>query len=138
MKKTLAILLLAGISGILGCVGTKIEYSKPKNIIGIVTKKEYFRWPDLNLENNINSTGNNSKFNNSNQNEEFRVFIKTDVKNYIIANEYLYNQLKRGQKVDVSYKEVYKIVYKDINKDGKKELVKKNLIDFKFLNAQSK
>ena len=48
----------------------------------------------------------------------------------------LYNNLTTGQKVNVTYHEIYRSTYKDTNNDGKKELVEKHLVKYDFRNAE--
>lgn len=47
----------------------------------------------------------------------------------------LYNKFKEGDKVNISYKEIYRVTYKDKNNDGKKEVVERALIKLDFLDA---
>lgn len=50
----------------------------------------------------------------------------------------LYNKLHEGQKVDVTYKEIYTATYKDVNGDGKEDLVSRVLVNLDFLDANPK
>lgn|GEM_PF-1222149 len=50
----------------------------------------------------------------------------------------LYNKLKEGENVDVTYNEIYRATYDDVNKDGKKELTERVLVGYDFLDAQPK
>jgi hypothetical protein len=45
----------------------------------------------------------------------------------------LYEGLKEGQKVDVTYKEIYTAVYE--TKDGKRDMISRTLTGFDFLDA---
>jgi len=46
--------------------------------------------------------------------------------------------LKYGQKVNVTYEEIYRSTYKDVDGDGKKDLVSKVSAGYKFLDANPK
>ena len=48
----------------------------------------------------------------------------------------LWQRFVEGDSVDISYKELYRSTYEDTNDDGEKELVKRELIDYDFLDAQ--
>ena len=50
----------------------------------------------------------------------------------------LWEKLKEGEEVTVSYKELYKSTYRDIDDDGKKDLVERKLSGYDFLDAQPK
>ena len=50
----------------------------------------------------------------------------------------LWERLKEGEEVTVSYKELYKSTYRDIDDDGKKDLVERKLSGYDFLDAQPK
>jgi hypothetical protein len=156
MKKSLITLLLAGTIGLLSCTEEKIEYSNILHENAVVTNKVYtpkhseenFRPVLIPLGDGIlgmNSKGgvgvmNSTTFDSEKIPEEYGVIIKSQTKTFKekgpgIKYKNLYNKLEKGQKVDVSYKEIYRAFYKDINKDGKKELVKKTLVDTEFLDA---
>ncbi|MEK6833505.1 MAG: hypothetical protein AABY32_05660 [Nanoarchaeota archaeon] len=159
MKKTLAKLLIAGMVGItVGCSEMRKEYSDIKHEEGIVTEWKYT--PEQGGGNGsptiVNVGGNlgigtggigmgagGMTFSPGYSSDEYRVTIESKDKTYFEHGDKevyknLYNKLKKGQKVDVSYKEVYNAFYKDINKDGEKELVKKIKIDHKFVDANPK
>jgi hypothetical protein len=53
-----------------------------------------------------------------------------------VRHKTMWQTLKQGQKVDVLYKEIYRCTYSDQDKDGKKELVKRVLVDLDFLDAR--
>ena len=53
-----------------------------------------------------------------------------------VNNKNLYNKFNQGDLADVSYREMYKSIYDDINKDGQKELLKRELDGYKFIDAQ--
>lgn len=53
-----------------------------------------------------------------------------------IRHKNLYDRLKEGQKVDITYKEIYKDTYDDTNDDGKKELISRVLVDMDFIDAK--
>lgn len=159
MKKTLKTLLIIGMVGItVACSEMKKEYSDVKHEDGIVTEWKYTpEHSDMNTSPTMVKVGDNlgigtrgigmnaggMTFSPGYFSDEYRVTIESKDKTYFEHGDKeiyknLYNKLEKGQKVDVSYKEVYNAFYKDINKDGKKELVKKIKIGKEFVDANPK
>jgi hypothetical protein len=154
--KTLLTLALAGTIALSSC--GKREYSEVKHEEGIVTEMNYIpahieeslspvlipigdSGLGMSAEGDIGIRGSVT-----NHEEEvpdsYEVKIKTENKTFNLNNsgdaERVYNKLKPHQRVDVSYKEVYRAFYRDTNKDRKKELIKRKIIDYKFLDANAK
>jgi hypothetical protein len=151
-NKTLLTLLLAGTIGLFGC--GKREYSEVMHEEGIVTNRTYApKHEEEDLSPVIIPLGDSGlglsaggsvgihgsvTIDSQEVPDKYDVTIKCKDKTFEERGsvaEILYDKLKEGQKVDVTYKEVYRAFYKDTNNDGKKELVKRKLINYKFLDA---
>ena len=50
----------------------------------------------------------------------------------------LWQRLSEGHEVVVTYKEIFKSTYQDTDGDGKKEVIKRELVAYDFLDAQPK
>jgi hypothetical protein len=147
MKNKLAKLLLAGTMGlgILGCSEYRTEYSDLLHEDAIVTYKS-----DASQHSTLNAyptegtggvgipMGGGISIIPGYQESGPEVIIESEDKTFVEHNPDLCNKLEQGQKVDVSYQEVYRAFYKDTNDDKEKELVKRKLIDYKFLDANPK
>ncbi len=75
--------------------------------------------------------------------EKYAIVFKCEHGKFIvegtdIEHKALWERLEEGQKVDVTYKEIYKSVYDDVDGDGENDLVSKTLIKYDFLDAQPK
>lgn len=154
-KKTLLTLLLAGTVGLLGC--GKREYSERMHGDGIVKSMTYTPKHShtstnqviiplgdgplgLSMGGGVGIMGTTTDDTETTP-ESYEVVIECENKTFKEIGsvaEKVYDKLKEGQKVDVSYKEVYGAFYKDTNNDGEKELVKRKLVNYKFLDANPK
>jgi len=75
--------------------------------------------------------------------EKYAVVFKCEHGKFISAgtdarHKELWERLQEGQDVDVTYREIFESTYEDIDKDGKKDLIKRKLIAYDFLDAQLK
>ncbi|MBI2451807.1 hypothetical protein HYV50_01875 [Candidatus Pacearchaeota archaeon] len=75
--------------------------------------------------------------------EKYAVVFKCQHGKFVVqgTNQYyrdLWERFTEGQEVDVTYREVFRNTYQDIDKDGKKDLIKRELIDYDFIDAQLK
>jgi hypothetical protein len=53
-----------------------------------------------------------------------------------VRHKNLYQRLKTGELVDVTYKEIYRTTYEDVKGTKKHEVIERVLVDFDFLDAQ--
>ena len=69
---------------------------------------------------------------------QYHVKFSGDV-NFEINNKNIFNRFKdKSSLVDVSYREIYFSVYDDTDRDGQKELIKRKLQGYEFVDAQLK
>jgi hypothetical protein len=148
MKNLAKLLLLGTIGlGVLGCTKIKREYSEVMHEDGVVTDMNYT--PGYINEWESNQTiqvGDIPVVVGTETHRvwvpaKYRVKIEAENKKFRLGGsraEKVYNKLEENQKVDVSYQEVYRAFYKDIHNNNEKELVKRKLISYKFLDANPK
>ena len=75
--------------------------------------------------------------------EKYAVVFKCQHGKFIVEgtdaeHKRLWEKLVEGQKVDVTYREIYKTIYNDKDGDGKKDLVERILVNYDFLGAEPK
>jgi len=130
LKQTIKPLILAGLVGILsGCSGER-EYSEIKHEEAVVTNMEtHSSYSSISIIGPVISVISGSTRYETNFNGKV---------NFEINDEAIFNRFHMNDKVDVSFREVYSISYADLDKDGKKEVVKRELLKFEFLNAVKK
>ena len=63
-----------------------------------------------------------------------KLFLNFNGKEYNFEYN-LSKNVELGDTIKVSFEQKVKSTYKDLNKDGKRELVKKEIIDYKLTNA---
>ncbi|MGV8151702.1 MAG: hypothetical protein ACP5OG_01350 [Candidatus Nanoarchaeia archaeon] len=124
-------IILAGISG---CKEYKTEYSDVKNYDATVTKKEHKdSWTQIIPI----STGKVTILAPVAHPEQNHITFKGNLE-FILDNKELFERFDLNDKAEVSYKEVYNSVYDDKDKDGNKELIKREITKYEFVDAQHK
>lgn len=146
-KKLLPTLVLGlGTSLLIGCEETKIEYSKILHEEAVVSDVVYTPsrhgsgsgiGPTMGFDGNIGIAITHVDVNIP---EKYAVIFKCQHGKFIIQGtsqryKNLWEKLERDQNVIVEYREVYKSVYDDIDGDGVKDLIKRELIKYDFLDA---
>lgn len=133
---------LMATSALQSCSDFTIEviFSNPKKTSGIVYNKEYKEASSnpVTTSNFINSGDAGSFMMDEmvEEEEEFKIYIKTDTDTFIVENNKdLYQKLAIDSKVDITYREAHELRYKE-KEDWKKELVenykmKNEILDIK-------
>ncbi|MDP1695281.1 MAG: hypothetical protein Q8L29_00005, partial [archaeon] len=55
-----------------------------------------------------------------------------------IDDKNIYEQFKKGDTADISYRENYTLIFEDLDRDGEKEQTGKTLTGYVFVNAKPK